>query len=719
MPANTAAYLATGQMIALMEGLSRIKVSLHDQENIPDGSTIFVVNHFTRLETLLLPYHIFKLTQTPVWSLASHTFFEGPLGTFLESMGTVSTRDPDRDRLVVKSLLTGEANWIIFPEGQMVKNKETLSRTGLFGLFATVRPAHTGAANLALRTEFYRQRLRHMLSENPAEAKRLLKLFQIEDVTPVLDRETWIVPVNITYYPLRARENMFTALADRFTRSMPVRLREELMTEGTMLFEGVDIDIRFGKAFAAREVLDSTPIRQDMLSNRQINFDDHLPSRSTFVRKSKGLMQQLMSNIYSMTTVNHDHLFVSLLRAMPFKSVAEDDFRRRAFLLADLVPDSAQLYCHHSLETGQTALLTDDRFHKYRYFLELAENTAVIQRSNGILTKDRSKFSPQGDFQRIRIDNPLGVIENEVLPLASLQRHILEIAWLPEIMVRHRVSRILLRQSEKDFEDDYCHYCRPGESKERHIGAPYLLKGRSRQVGVVLVHGFLAAPREMLELATYLNNKGFWVYCIRLKGHGTSPDDLATRSGSDWLESVDLGYALMHARCRRVVVGGFSFGAGLALDCAARISDLAGVFAVCPPFRLQDISSRFAPAVTTWNNLMDALHIQGGKKEFVEIVPERPQINYTRLPVAALREMEYFMKTLEPRLAAIQTPALVVQAQGDPVVAASGTKRLFEHIGSKHKRYQSFDLSRHGILAGEGSLAVHTLIADFISSLPL
>jgi esterase/lipase len=98
---------------------------------------------------------------------------------------------------------------------------------------------------------------------------------------------------------------------------------------------------------------------------------------------------------------------------------------------------------------------------------------------------------------------------------------------------------------------------------------------------------------------------GFWVYVPRLKGHGTSPDDLAKRSYNDWVESIDQGYALISSICRKVVVGGFSTGAGLALHLAARVKDVAGVFAVAAPMTLKDFSSKFAPAVDMWNRIMD------------------------------------------------------------------------------------------------------------------
>ena len=715
---NRYAYLATGTMIALLQSLSRIRVITHGRENLPDGSMIFVVNHFTRIETLLLPYHIYQITNAPVWSLADSGLFEGPFGGFLEKVGAVSTRAPDRDRLMVKSLLTGEANWIIFPEGRMVKDKTPAEEPRFFwSKKAGSRPPHTGAATLALRSEFYRQRVRRLAAAWPEEVLRLRELFDIRDFCPVVGGNTWIVPVNITYYPMRAHENLLSRLADRFGRGIPDRLREEALTEGTMFFSGVDIDVRFGDPIDVRKELADPAIEKDMYSIGQINFDDRLSCRPVMRKKAVGLMRRYMADIYGMTTVNHDHLFASLLRAFPFRRITETGLRRRVFLLSAMELHKTGVFRHHSLDSGQIALLTDDRFNKYRDFLLLAEESGVVRREGGWLERDDDAFAPATNLHRARIDNPVGVIANEVTILGELQHWVRRIAWLPGMMVRRRISDYLERYAEQEFEADYRRFCRPGESKDRDVGSPVLLRGRQRDLGVVLVHGFLSAPREVAELAASLNGKGFWVYCLRLKGHGTAPEDLASRTGQDWIESVDIGYAIMSCICRRVVVGGFSFGGGLALDAAARIGNLAGVFSVCPPLLLQDISSRFAPAVTTWNRIMDMINYQGGKLEFVDIRPERPQINYSRLPVASLWEMERFMDNLEEKLPGISTPALVVQADGDPVVDPTGTRRLFNLLGASEKTYRTFPFARHGILAGEGSEAVHAEIGAFLSSL--
>jgi esterase/lipase len=224
----------------------------------------------------------------------------------------------------------------------------------------------------------------------------------------------------------------------------------------------------------------------------------------------------------------------------------------------------------------------------------------------------------------------------------------------------------------------------------------------------------MAAPLEVRELAEYLGQLGFWVYAPRLKGHGTSPEDLAIRSYLDWRDSVDQGYAIISNICKRVVAGGFSTGAGLALDLAVRVEAVAGVFAVAAPMRLKDFSSRFAPAVDMWNRLMQRARQVGAKKEFVENKPENPHINYLRNPITGVVEVDRLMDDLEPKLPELKVPSLVVQSRGDPVVDPKGSRKIFELIGSIDKEYLLFNIERHGILLGDGAQKVHKAIGEFM-----
>jgi esterase/lipase/1-acyl-sn-glycerol-3-phosphate acyltransferase len=717
---NPFAYRTTGLAIKTLAGLSKANIRIHERENIPEGSVIFVVNHFTRIETLLLPYHIHKLVKIPVWSLADYQFFEGTLGAFLEKVGAVSTQNPHRDLLIIKSLLTGEAKWIIFPEGRMVKNKKIVEKGQFMISYAGgKRPPHTGAATLALRTEFYRQRLRIMLDEVPEEAQRLIERFQIDSIDDVLDGNTCIVPVNVTYYPLRGHENVLSKLATRWIDNVPERMLEEIMTEGSMLLSGVDMDIRFGKPIEIKSFMERSGIQKDITSKRRIGFDDPIPSRQIMRNVAVKVMQQYMSAIYSMTTVNHDHIFASLLKLIPFKKIDRYDLRRRAFFVVTDNLDETGVYLHDDLHLDQTHLLIDDRFNKLKNFVKVAEEKRVVKIKNNSLIKDTSKFMPSFDFHRVRIDNPVAVIANEVEPLIKLQRRIRRYAWMPGFWLRRQIAGYLMKKATDEFDRDYEKYYIEKESKEKDVGKPFLIKGTSRNMGVVLVHGYMAAPLEVKKLAEYLGRRGLWVYAPRLKGHGTAPEDLAIRPYTDWVSAVETGYAVMSHLCEQVVVGGFSAGALLALELAARVKGIMGVFAVCPSMRLQDFSSKFVPAVDVWNRLMERVRLEGAKKEFVENEPENPHINYFRNPVSGVLELERLMESVDEKLPDIQIPALVVQSLGDPVVKPSGSRRAFKRIGSEDKSYILFNFDRHGILLGKGASRVHKAVGDFIETLNL
>ncbi len=712
---NTFAYRTTGLLIKALYSVSNARINLHDKENIPDASVIFVINHFTRIETFLMPYLIYKTTKVPVWSLADHKLFRGTFGNYLEKVGAVSIKNPSRDRLIVKTLLTGEAKWIIFPEGRMVKNQKIVEKgRHMISYAGGKHPPHTGPATLALRTEFYRRRILTLAKSNNAEAERLLELFQIQSVDAIRDKQTYIVPVNITYYPIRAQENILSKLAVSLVDNIPERVVEEMMTEGAMLLSGVDIDIRFGSPIDITQYLEKEPVKRDICTTEPFEFDDPIRAKRYLRRNAVKIMQTYMDSIYRMTTVNHDHLFASILRSLPFRKIDDMDLRRRAFWVASQNLDRAGIYLHNSFDTDQTHLISDDRYKKYRDFMTVAIDKGVVRKKNGQLIKNAAKFSNVLDFHRIRIDNPISVMANAVEPLKHLQRFIRKISFLPSFWVRHRVVKMLISRELKQYDNDYQLYYHTEESKDKHIGQPFLLKGRSRDLGIVLIHGYMAAPAEVMPLARYFQQRGYWVYAPRLKGHGTAPEDLATRSYQEWVRSVDTGYAIVRNICRRVVVGGFSTGGGLALELASRNPRIAGTFAISPPLRLHHLFSKLVPTVNSLNRLLERVHIGNVSNGFLENKPEHPEINYLRNPISGVRELERLMRFLLDRLPTIEMPAMVVQAQGDPVVDPKGAKEIFEKIGSENKAYLLLNFQRHNIIMGKDADQVHDAIGSFV-----
>lgn len=555
---NPFAYKTTGLAIKTIYNLSRARLRLHGEDQVPETGSIFVINHFTRIETFLMPYVISNLTGKPVWSIADYNLFKGRFGAFLEKVGAVSTKNPDRDRLIIRSLLKDDSSWIIFPEGQMVKDMKLIEK-GKFMIYGAggKRPPHTGAATLAMRSEFYRRRIFSLSEREPEEARRLMDLFLIDSLEEISRKETNIVPVNISFFPVRAKENILSKLASAITNDIPPRVVEEIMTEGTMLLSGVDIDIRFGKPINVKKQLNNKTIKNDINNRVPFDFDDLIPSRRIMRRASIKLMQQYMSDIYGMTTINHDHLFASLLKNTWRRRFDHNFLKRRVFLTASEMSSKHDLYLHNDLTGDQTHLLTDDCRGNCDDFIQIAIETGVLKKKDNSFYLDKSIFFKRTDLHRIRIENPVAVMANTIEPLKSLQKRIRLYARLPDFLIRKKIARFILKRDLDSYKNDYKKYYIEGESKDIEIGSPYFINSRFSNKGLLLIHGYMASPEEVRSLAEYAGRLGLKVYVPRLKGHGTAPEDLAGRTYDDWIESVERGYAVISSMCSGVIVGGF------------------------------------------------------------------------------------------------------------------------------------------------------------------
>jgi esterase/lipase/1-acyl-sn-glycerol-3-phosphate acyltransferase len=716
------AYLTTGLAIKIFSRLSKADIYMHGQENIPSGPLIFVMNHFTRFETLLLPSCIYNLTRKPVLSLAAAALFNGGLEKFFDLIGVLSTEDPQRDQLIVKSLLTGESDWIIFPEGSMVKTKKIMEG----GRFMVADPAgmhepHTGAAALALRAELYRTHLLNTARTAPDRLPRMLDALGIESIDKIQTRATAIIPVNLTYYPIRAAENIAVNLASKLVKDISERVVEEIMTEGTMLLSGVDLDIRFGTPLPMTDYLDRQWLTEDMARDGITGFSVSDGLKSRMRDTAYRVMQQYMHDIYAMTTINHEHLFASFLQMYPFRQIAEKDFKRRIYYAASLVTGREKgrdiFYVHKSLQENQAHLLTDDRYRKYANFLALAEEKGVIARAGETLVCNRSRLSGPLHIHKGRIDNPIEVMANEVEPLQKLRALLRRLAWLPSPLVKIALIRYLLRFEKARFIEAWQTAVRTAAAEKMGGGQSFLLPAFRRRLGVVLVHSYLANPEEVRKLALYLRRRGLWVFAPRLPGHGTSAEDLATRKHREWVETVESGYVLMSNICDRVVLGGIAFGGSLALDLAGRVSSLAGVFAVCPPLSLKDYSALIMPAMDVWNRLLSRMKRGERTYEFLEFSEGNDDTNYRRNPVAGVKEVGDFLESIEKRYSTITQPALIFQADRNPVVDPKGSQQLFAQMPSAAKEYCLLSSERHILVNGAGSDKVFRKIGAFIDEL--
>ncbi|MCW7754280.1 alpha/beta fold hydrolase [Desulfobotulus sp. H1] len=713
---NRFAFLSTTFALKRLYHLSNARTHISGKEHIPPGPVIFTVNHFTRIETLILPYLLEEITGRPIWSLAHHSLFTGAMAGFLEKGGAVSTAAPDRDRLILKSLLKGDAHWVIFPEGSMVKSKKVVAEDAFLvdNGEGKNRPK-TGAANLALRAEFYRQRIRGCLMKKESQrAGAICDIFDIMDPEEIGEHPVCIVPVNITYYPLRVRENALNRLAAFLVDALPQRVNEELMTEGSMLLDGVDVDIRLGRPLEVGTYLQDPVITADIASPKFFGPDDAIASRQLLRQSAFQLMQDYMAAIYAMTTVNPDHLFASLVREMPGDIIDIEDLRRRVYLAAAQRLDAKRLYLHKSLDRSQIHLITDDRFGRCADFLRYAQDRGVLSLTeDGKLLRHKEKFQADYDFHDIRVTNPIAVMANEIEPLSILRPHIQRLARETPFHIRRRLVSHLLEKGVRSFEDSRSRFGTDAALQNREGGRPFLLEGRQGKMGILLIHGYLGVPEQMRHLGEKLQKEGFWVYALRLPGHGTTPEDLEKTVADDWEEAVFEGYALLHVLCGHVAVAGISLGALLACLLAVRIPGLTALCLAGMPVKIQDYRLCADEDAAFWDRILS--RFRGNKKNRMRLPCGRDEeiVGYAEHSETSFRELARMTEKAGDQLGLILQPCMVLQAAEDPLVAREAAATAFQRLKTDRKELHRVDGKHHDVLGVRGSDRVQAMVVDY------
>lgn len=107
------------------------------------------------------------------------------------------------------------------------------------------------------------------------------------------------------------------------------------------------------------------------------------------------------------------------------------------------------------------------------------------------------------------------------------------------------------------------------------------------RTGVLLCHGFTATTAEVRLLAEVLHTQGYTVAGPLLPGHGTTPQDCNRFHWQDWYASVEQTYKELASRCEKVVVGGESAGALLALHLASEHLEITAILCYAPALRLK------------------------------------------------------------------------------------------------------------------------------------
>ncbi len=710
----TRVFRATAAMIGLMHRMLKLSIHVEGLENITDRPTLFVVNHFTRMETFIVPYVLYKHTDKELRALAHGKLFKGLFGEYLRRMGALSTLEPLRNRLIIGDLVSGRHDWVIFPEGVMVKNKKVVEHGKLrMSLPRQARRPHTGAAVLALKAALVREKFLEACRGGNADViKELGERYGIEQDQCQFFPELVVTPVNITFYPLRPDNNILSRMAVGIKHDIPDYLIEELKTEGSLLLRHTDMTIYFSPAIPVDEYL-ARPLAR--LRNLPLLKE---PRRESLVLSTQRwpLTERFMKTIYSTTAVNMDHLFCIGLREMKADSIPIDDFHRALYLSALTIREHDNRRVHESLYNDLIKIVADEPYGPLEDIYALAKKEGIVSRKNGNYCIVRRKMKQAASPETVRLRGATKVIANEVEPLSFVVQAVTRYVNMSSSGRREELAERMAALDVQHFEEDYAQYFKEGLSKAPSIGRPFFLKSPNRDTGIVLCHGYLAAPEEMRPLGEYLHDAGYTVYGVRLQGFGTAPEQLRDVTWKDWVLSFNRAYAVVRNSCQKVILGGFSAGALLVLLNAARKqSAIDSIFCIDTPLILMKRHTcTIAPAALGWNRMMKKIGMGVTMAESIENISETPDINYPVHYLEGVREFCNLMSVCRDHLAEVEAPCLIIHGSDDPVADPESADVIYKHIASSIKKKVFVEADYHNLVQQNGREKIFHEVLEFI-----
>ncbi len=713
---------ATEYALSFLESALDLDIRVNFEDQIPQNRPVlFVANHFTRAETLLVPHILKKYISVMPRSLADKGLFASNfLKDYLAKANVISTGDPKRDDIIVADLVSGDEPWIIYPEGKMLKDK--LATEIVDGEERFV--AKTGAAVLAIKAEQKRLNLiKSYLKQNPDIKKQDLqnKDYIIFDGQKVATRSLVIVPISITYTPIKPQPNSLETNIMKFIKKTSPRLKEEIRMETSILLNST-MDIYFTRPIETSDYITSQGVMSALpflnATSRENYAIDKLRHKVT-----KAMMKQ----IYDKTLINMEHILASTifeLLKLGKNEIKIQDLSSILLVKCQILEDNftSSHRLDEALKKGENIIKSEE----FKSVIDNAIYQNLLHLDGNVIKFNTNNLLAEHQIHAIRTSNILKVFDNEFSYFKNIKAKLAKVSSTSLKHLNMAAADILIKHDAENFENDYANYAIQGESKPKNICKPFLLRAKngSDELGIVLSHGYKSAPEEVRELAQHLSNNNINVYCVRLKGHGTAARNMQHINYTDWIDSFEAGYNIISRVAKKVFVGGFSTGGLASIAFTNRLKTqlgaaggICGIVSINSALRIGDIKFKFARVAKLGIDLVNKFKSGEAKiHDYVVDKPENPHINYSKNYLHGLSELALLIEHCDKNLENISEQILVIQGSNDPVVDPVSGDIIFNKVSSMSKSLYKPQRSRHVIIRGDGSQEVFEKITNFIRS---
>ncbi|MEE8393155.1 MAG: 1-acyl-sn-glycerol-3-phosphate acyltransferase, partial [Rhodospirillales bacterium] len=442
---NRSSYDWCVRAFGLVEKRLGLNITVHDHGHLFEKGHIFLFNHFARFETIVPPYIIHQATGKYCRSIADHDLFKisDGFGGFLRGVGAVPNDTPGLLPFLAAEILRGR-KVVIFPEGGMIKDRSVVDDEGDFSIFSRAaekrRKHHRGAAVLALTLDILKRRIVELEARGDNERlARWVKALGLEGRAELLARAhepTLTVPANITFYPLRVRENVFSRAVKMFVKDLPKNVVEELLIEGNLLFKETDMDIRTSGPIQRRRKWrwwERTLLNRYFMKVRSLDdlfglkdqaegWAERMLARC-MCEETLRIRDQYTRAMYQAITVNMSHLAslaITKLMEQGRMTVSHGEFHTIVYLALKNLQAVPGVHLHISLccpDLYRGVIDGDSR--ELDRFFSTAGKAGLVGRTPGSY-RFEDKLCEDFGFDEIRMENPIVVYANEAAPLEEV-----------------------------------------------------------------------------------------------------------------------------------------------------------------------------------------------------------------------------------------------------------------------------------------------------------
>jgi carboxylesterase len=219
---------------------------------------------------------------------------------------------------------------------------------------------------------------------------------------------------------------------------------------------------------------------------------------------------------------------------------------------------------------------------------------------------------------------------------------------------------------------------------------PFFFEGGD--VGCLLIHGGTGSPPEMRWMGEYLARKGLTVVGVRLAGHGTTPEDLASKDWTDFIASAKDGLDQIRSLCKKVFVAGLSFGGLITLYLAAHYP-FQGAIVMSAPAYIHDWRLHLLPVfkyLVKWVRM-------GEEFDLTDPEASKRLFCYRRVPTVFGVQFSRLLRETKKSLSRVDLPLLLMQGAHDRTIPEESSQYFFDHVGSMDKEIVWFQNSGHAI----------------------